>query len=621
MTFYNQKTHFKKVFIFSIALLLAMAFTVIPTYIGHPLNPLTHEWYVGADTYMRMTHVRDWWDHGQWYETFSPRSNWPFGETLHWTRPLDILLMAFAFPFAPFVGLYKALYFSGVIISPVLFLATLLVMSWATKPFLDFRGRTILVVLVTFQPIVHFFYVAARPDHHSLILFCFATVLSLLARHALNPAQNRRAVTLAATIAAIGIWVSIESLSIELFALLSLGFIWLWRGDDKWLVALRHFARVGAIVLVVALIIERPPSEWLWSEEYDRISTVHVVLLALIALGVEGLWKAKTKYNTSALGRITAATGAAVLAGIVMFLLFPDFFKGPFGAAMDPRLQALWLSKIQEFQPLTKSDPNTKIAAIAILFPLIWLGMLGWLMFRSPDRTNDQINLFATLSIAALLFLPLTILQSRWGAYLGLASVIGWAMLLQRVLDWHGGPILGPKPGTPILRVPTFAVVAIGHILVASCFKLALPNDKPTPPKPCHWQELSPYINSKAFANGRPQTILSFIHQGPEILYRTQHRVVGTPYHRNKDGLLDSFTAFTATDESAAKSIFEKRGIDFLLTCKKSVEERFFLNFKGDTLMRKITTNSPPDWLVPAPLPQGLEESFYLYRFKKGAPQ
>ncbi|MBL4692846.1 MAG: hypothetical protein JKY92_05900 [Magnetovibrio sp.] len=598
------------------AVFIAVCLVFIPSYFGNLSEPFVFERFVGSDTYMRVLRVRDWWDAGQWYQTFSPRSNWPYGETLHWTRPFDVLLVILAAPFAPFVGMHKALFFSGVIISPILLVSTIWVMVWGSRPFLNPKGRVILVILFTFQPITHYYYVAARPDHHSMILFGFATVLVLLARFAHAPANSRSAVAWAGAMTAFGLWVSVESLSIELFALLAIGGLWIWHGHDEWLSALRRYATVGALAILVALFIERPPHEWLGSEEYDRLSTVHVALLALIALGIEGMWRLRHRYNTSLWGRAGAAVGAAICAALVMHLLFPDFFKGPFGAAMEPRLQDMWLNKIKEFQPLTKTDTNTIITALVLLVPTAWLMIWGGIIAKTRPRSQADINQFVVLAVAVGLYVPLTLLQSRWGGYMGIAVLPGWVLLLQHILKWHGGPLIGSNPGTPVYRAPLFCLVAVGHLLLTVGLKIIVNPPELAKPKPCLWREITPYLNSPDFADGRPQTFLTFIHQGPEFIYRTKHRVVGTPYHRNTAGLLDSFTAFTSTNEAESKAIFEKRKIDYLLTCVKAVEEKFFLEFKGDTLMRKITQGNPPKWLKPAPLPDGLAENFHLYHFQ-----
>ena len=38
---------------------------------------------------------------GNWYDGSLPRSNWPYGEALHWTRPLDVVLLAGTFLLVP----------------------------------------------------------------------------------------------------------------------------------------------------------------------------------------------------------------------------------------------------------------------------------------------------------------------------------------------------------------------------------------------------------------------------------------------------------------------------------------------------------------------------------------
>jgi hypothetical protein len=75
---------------------------------------------------MRLVRVEALWQDGNWYDTVSRRSNTPYGERLHWTRPLDALLIAGAAPLVPIVGQRQALYWWGVVISPLLHILTLL---------------------------------------------------------------------------------------------------------------------------------------------------------------------------------------------------------------------------------------------------------------------------------------------------------------------------------------------------------------------------------------------------------------------------------------------------------------------------------------------------------------
>lgn len=597
-----------------------MAIIVIPVYAGNDARPLLGEWFVGADTYMRMVRVQDLWqawlNGGGWYDSVSVRSNWPHGEVLHWTRPLDVLLLVLAVPFWPFVGFHKALFISGVIVSPVAAIAAMVVLVRTTRHLLDVRGQVILLVLFAFQPITRFYFLAARPDHHALILLAFTITLGLMLRFAHAPLEHRTAPAWAGVASAFGIWVSVESLTTELFALAALGLPWLITGEKHWLDGLRRFTLAGALALAAMLMVEQPPTGWLGSEEYDRLSTVHVVLLALIALGVEILRRVAQRLPHTTPRRWIWTGGVTILAAVGMHALYPDFFKGPFGAAMDPRLDDLWLGKIQELQPLLATDWDTLIGAAYILGPVVWLTVWAYTRHarRAPDARFDETMLI--LVLAGLLYLPLTLIQVRWGAYLGVASAIAWAAVLQSLLDWRGGPVVGAAPGTPVLRVPAFVLVVLAHTMVGAGIALIKPEPPANEPEShvCKWRDLQDFLVSDAMGGGTPQTLLSHIHQGPEILYRSPHRVIGTPYHRNTDGILDNYNALATTDEAVAREILTRRKIDFIVLCVDSPEEHHVLKLEGDTMARRLVEGLPPSWLHKIALPQDLSPAFRIFR-------
>ncbi len=67
-------------------------------------TPILTGGLLGPDSYMRMVRVEALLDTGAWYDHRIERSNAPFGEELHWTRPFDLLLLAGAAPLAPLLG-------------------------------------------------------------------------------------------------------------------------------------------------------------------------------------------------------------------------------------------------------------------------------------------------------------------------------------------------------------------------------------------------------------------------------------------------------------------------------------------------------------------------------------
>jgi hypothetical protein len=533
---------------------------------------------------------------------------------------LDIVLVALAAPLWPFLGLHKALFVAGVIVSPLLSFCAMAVLVWGTRSVLDLRGQAMFLILFALQPITRAQFLAARPDHHGLIVLSFCIVLAMLLRFADSPQTHKSALKWGGIAAAFGIWVSVEALTTELFALTMLGLAWISSGEKHWLDGLKRFALWGALALALMMSIERPPAEWLTAEEYDRLSSVQVVLLALIALGVQFMDHTRARHLLRA--RLGFAMAAGLGAGVLMAALFPDFFKGPFGAAMDPRLNTLWLNRVKELQPLITANWNwnSAIGAVLVLGPVIWL--VVWIVLRLKDRRPGQPfdQSILVLGLSSALFLPLSVMQLRWGSYLGITTAIAWAGVFQRVLDWQGGPRVSPRigQGTPLLRVPAALGVITAHLAVALTLYALSPGGGKPKTQTCKWRDLAPVLTSEAFgetfgAGHSPLVIFTHIHQGPEILYRTPHRVIGSPYHRNTDGILDSFAIFTTTNSAQARSILARRNVDFVILCIDSEEENYFLSFKGDTLIRKIVTATQPNWLKKITLPGDLNKNFRVF--------
>lgn len=86
-----------------------------------------------TDCYMRLVRVEQLAETGQWYDSVIHRSNYPYGEELHWTRPLDVILLVGAYVFEPWLGFHKGLYAWGFIISPLLGICCLLSLAWAAS--------------------------------------------------------------------------------------------------------------------------------------------------------------------------------------------------------------------------------------------------------------------------------------------------------------------------------------------------------------------------------------------------------------------------------------------------------------------------------------------------------
>lgn len=144
-------------------MILAYVFGLAPIEKGELADP---------DCYLRLLRVEDLHKGGNWYDPVVLRINPPHGQTSHWTRPFDILLLVGAVPIALFTDFESALFWWGVIISPFLLIATLIALQWSTRPILSLSkdGPFLACFVFTFQIMTLTYFQAGRPDHHSLII-------------------------------------------------------------------------------------------------------------------------------------------------------------------------------------------------------------------------------------------------------------------------------------------------------------------------------------------------------------------------------------------------------------------------------------------------------------------
>ena len=234
---------------------------------------------VDSDCYMRLNRVLDLHDSGKWYDAAMLRSNAPYGETLHWTRPLDVILLAGAWVCTPLVAFKPALFWWGVMVSPVIFVLSLLGFLWAAKPLVSQPGRAYLGLLFLTQPIILMCCAAARPDHHSLLILCFIVALGFAVK-LLQPGFHLGRCYASGAILALAMWISVESLIAVLIIAMALGLLWLWRDDDFPRRNL-HFWLGLTLVSAIALLIEHPYQQF-FQIYYDSLSIVHVGTFGII---------------------------------------------------------------------------------------------------------------------------------------------------------------------------------------------------------------------------------------------------------------------------------------------------------------------------------------------------
>ncbi|MCG6957810.1 MAG: hypothetical protein LJF04_17610, partial [Gemmatimonadetes bacterium] len=164
--------------------LMIVLFTLLVLYL---LPNVLNGHLVGPDSYMRLVRVRRLAESGAWFDNTIPRSNAPFGATVHWTRPFDVLVLIGTWLTQPFLGFRRALELSGALISPLLFMAVCFVTAWSVRPLAGARVRGYAMLAVPAQVGFMGYAMPGRADHSMLILLAFVAMEGMAIRLLLEP--------------------------------------------------------------------------------------------------------------------------------------------------------------------------------------------------------------------------------------------------------------------------------------------------------------------------------------------------------------------------------------------------------------------------------------------------
>jgi hypothetical protein len=551
---------------------------------------------VDTDGYMRLVRVRELLAGGAWFDPVIARSNAPFGEVMHWTRPLDFLIAVIALLLRPFMSGAAALAVSGAVISALCHAAVCVAAVWVVHPIVRGPERFLAMPAVLAQTSVMAYGGLGRADHHMLIFLLFTLALGSWIRALLQPADRRSAI-MAGVWSGIGIWVGPETLLPLAVLLLSGAVAWIACGDRYGRANLSLCIGLAAAI-ALALVIERPPRGWM-SVEFDRISVahLHVALLALAFWSVARSARLDhTRSGDARARRIAIALVGATVAAAILLLLHPQFFRGPW-VDVDSAVIGVWLARVTELQPAwprTRGDVGRFISMLGAAIAFVPI-VAVWL--RREQRADMRL-VWLLLLVSLLIYVPLAAAQQRFSPYAGIIATIASIELLRRgsvLLARFSGIALSVTRVTLIIGVLLWPVIA-GETVSAAVGRPAVAATTDGG-ETCDLTDAARRL-TRAF--GEPQTIAAFIDFGPEILYRTPHLVLAGPYHRNRDGILAAHALLASPDDAAALEIVHDRGVDLILLCP-SRDAGYFGGTESGSLYARMLRGESPPWMEEVP--------------------
>jgi hypothetical protein len=566
---------------------------------------------IGADSYYWMVVFREFIETGKWHVDIIERSNAPFGESWFRSHPYQILLLIIFWPIHLFFDVDTSLRLTALLIGPTLGILLCVTAMWAATPILHQHRYWVMPMLFLQFPV----FVQMLPglvDHHTTQQLTFVIALGLVIR-TLTSARKLAFAFGAGMVHGLGLWISLELLTLPIMTYACGGMMWLLapRPDANAPPVSRWIASFGVgflVVVAVAVVIEHPPGQWL-AAEYDRVSVVHVLMAALatVVWATIDQMQHRVAIAHSFIGRLTMLAVAGALALAIIYVVYPNFFLGPLAQTEQP-LRSLLHDVVGETTPIYTQSPILVLGHLGLNVAAVPAAI--WIAVKTRD-TWQVMSAWIFIAVGLVLFALLLLAYLRFSAYVSCLAVFPLSYVLGQIIEYTRANF-GLASGLAIRAVAILLIVPGAGSLPIS---IASPGVNPL--TLCQNKDIAPFLNA---LEGK-KTILAGFFDGPELLYFTRHSVIGTPMHRNADGIIDTHRIMSDRKGSTAKSIIDARGIDLILLCKGREFDLGMIQYQGigdhATLYHQLMSARPPPWLKPVILPDALTDKYLLYRVVK----
>ncbi|MEH6545892.1 MAG: hypothetical protein V7701_05660, partial [Sneathiella sp.] len=476
-------------------------------------------------------------------------------------------------PIRPFMSDRDAFELAGVILPALMSLLLIGLVLWALMPLMQTQNFLLVALLIAAQPAFQSYLGIGRIDHHAVLAALMAGVLGCLVR-ASNPTFSGKFALLAGGLTGLGIWISLEFLIVYVPLTVGLGICWMLWGKP-WRLANRNFAIGVLSACGIGLIIDTPFSEFL-VDRYDRLTIAQIFLVACPVM----FWTICAKFLDNMdqwLRRFvgTATFGAVCFLGIAIFL--PDLFVGPMAEA-DPRINPIWHDKVAEMTPLIVSS---KLVVLYCLLPMVGVVYGGLVLFGRVPSERRQVWVWITL---LLIFTgALALAHIRASLYLTVAAVFAAGPLIEDLIAWVNEKFAGWKKGISgifvrgVFIVGPFCLAILAGNITKTFESKEAEAAVASEDEKCDIFEITEFLSGENFIAGRKNLkFANNIDRGPELIYRTPHKFLAVPYHRNGDVIFDSHSLLAADDFETSETLLLKYDIDYILICPNAAERWYY---------------------------------------------
>ena len=543
-----------------------------------------------VDGYMRAQRVVDLLTgQNSWFDAWVYRANAPFGHALHWTRPVDAILIVLSWPFALFRELQEAVFLGSFVFGLLMIVAIFLAVAWTARALMSSGASYLAGAATAFQLGLVSYNSPGHPDHHGMILLLAVLLIGHTLR--LLQADAKSLAIRAGLVAALGLWVATEFHLPLSICLLALVVKWIATGDR--LETLRFFTLALTVSLLVAIALERPPATWLVLEA-ERVSALQVVMAGLLAIATWLLAKVRAD---RVLPRLMAAGGSAVGTALILLLIFPGFFLGPM-QAIQPGVDRFLDAYVTEMAP-TWQSVGEEWAGMALLLGAPVLALIQVIERVSKSRNGPLFSswLLTFGWLGASLFLA--ILSSRFVPF---AEVLVGIPLVAAAEQWISRP-----RRAPVLRPILIVWSLVGYLVLVVAGSAFGSVGSSSASGSCFFETIEQDL-SQALETRQP-IVLAGVPYGPELLWRLSVGVIGTPF-LNPEGIAFTEAVFGSESLDFALMKLDERKVDAIVICDGEAGSEGYRDW--DTFYSSLLADAPiPGWRILG-LPEGSPFHIYL---------
>ncbi len=539
--------------------------------------------FADTDDAMRMVVVRDLLAGQGWYDLVQHRLNIPYGAEIHWSRLIDVPLAAMVALFSLITTQANAMLLAGTI-WPLALLAVVLWLS--ARITLEIVGRDGLLpalVLPVLSPAILAEFNPGRVDHHNVIILLTLAALWTV----LVSLRRPRFAIGAGLVIATGMGVAVESLPVVIAAVLAIGLFYVFDPVHKRTLGL--FGAAFAVGMWANLAIVRPPSRWL-EAACDMISPVYV--LAGFAIGAAYIVVAALPTPRAAWQRLGLLAVLGLAAAYIVALVYPQCLAGPYGQ-LDPWLQTHWLGAISEAKTWHVALREMPGYALSVGIPALLALVIAAIAFwREPGKRQQWLTL-----LVFLLLLNIVMLAQIRGARLAVIPAMpaaAWLIVSVRRVYLARPSVLPALGLLGSWLAFSGVIIAILVVVTSNAFPGVVAGIPQNDGNKRACLATSAFVD---LAPLPPERIMTPIDLGAHMLLETDHAVVSAPYHRNQQGVLDTFAFFNGPVDGA-KAIAADRGLGLRVTCPTMPEMAGQADRAKPALVDLLRDGDLPEWLV-----------------------